>query len=244
MKKLRSVLGAAALGLTLIAPADADQWNKKTILTINQPLQIPGSVLQPGKYVVKLADSAANRHIVQVYSGDESRILATVLGIPNHRLKPTGVSEFSFWETPKGRPSALRAWFYPGDNFGQEFAYPKQEATALSAAVKEQVRALSDEEQSALSRPPAAPNPSDTEKPVQTAEARQPVVQPASVAAAKPAGAGVEPTGQSETVKTAQLPRTASPFPLIGLAGLLSVGGGFAVRALRRRWYPNQSGLN
>ena len=186
MKKLRFVLGAMALGLTLIAPADADQWNKKTILTINQPLQIPGEVLQPGKYVVKLADSAANRHIVQVYSGDESRVLATVLGIPNYRLKPTGASEFSFWETPKGTPSALRAWFYPGDNFGQEFAYPKQEAAALSAAVKEQVRALSDEEQAALSRTPAAENPSDAVKPVQTAEARQPVVPPAPVAAAKP----------------------------------------------------------
>jgi hypothetical protein len=239
MKKLSFVLGAAALGLTLIAPADADQWNKKTILTINQPLQIPGEVLQPGKYVVKLADSAANRHIVQVYSADESRVLATILGIPNYRMKPTGSSEFKFWETPKGTPTALRAWFYPGDNFGQEFAYPKQEAAALSAVVNEQVRAISDEEQAALSRTPAAET--DTEKPVQTAEGRQPVVPPAPVAAAKPAG--VEPTAQSETVRTT-LPRTASPFPLIGVAGLLSIGGGFVVRGLRRRLFPNQSGLN
>ena len=241
MKKLSFVLGAVGLGLTLIAPADADQWNKKTILTINEPLQIPGEVLQPGKYVVKLADSAANRHIVQVYSADESKVLATVMGIPNYRLKPTGRSEFSFWETPKGTPPALRAWFYPGDNFGQEFAYPKQEATALSAAVREEVRTLSDEDQSALSRTPAAENPSGTEKPVQTAEARQPVAPPAPVAAGKPAG--VEPTAQSETVRTT-LPRTASPFPLIGVAGLLSIGGGFVVRGLRRRLFPNQSGLN
>ena len=220
MRKLSFVLGAVALGATLIASADAEQWNKKTILTINQPLQIPGEVLQPGKYVVKLADSASNRHIVQVYSGDESKVLATVMGIPNYRLKPTGKSEFSFWETPRGTPPALRAWFYPGDNFGQEFAYPKQEANALSAAVKEPVRTLSDDEQAALRSTPAAENRPDTETPVQTAEARPPEA-PAGVAAAKPAA--VEPPVQSEPPRTGQLPRTASPFPLIGLAGLLAV---------------------
>lgn len=239
MKQLSFVLGAVAVGLTLTALANADQWNKKTILTINQPLQIPGEVLQPGKYVVRLADSAANRHIVQVYTADESKVLATVMGIPNYRLKPTGSSEFSFWETPKGAPPALRAWFYPGDNFGQEFAYPKQEAAALSAAVKQRVRTLSDEEQAALSRTAAAENRPDTETPapVQTAEVKRPAVPPAPVAAADPAPAGAEPTRQSETVRSEQLPRTASRFPLIGIAGLLLIAGGFGARALRWRLF-------
>jgi hypothetical protein len=30
---------------------------------------------------------------------------------------------------------ALRAWFYPGDNFGQEFPYPKHLATMGAASV-------------------------------------------------------------------------------------------------------------
>ncbi len=186
MRKLGFVFGAMALGLILIAPwADADQWNKKTILTINQPLQIPGTVLQPGKYVVKLADSASNRHIVQVFNEGESKLLATILAIPNSRLKPTGATEFSFWETPTGTPPALRSWFYPGDNFGQEFAYPKREAAALSAAVKEQVRSISDEEQASLSRtPPPADKPA-SDKPAQIAEARPPAPPAPGPVAAK-----------------------------------------------------------
>jgi hypothetical protein len=244
MRKLGFGFGALILGLILIvAGADADQWNKKTILTITQPLQIPGTVLQPGKYTVKLAESSSNRHIVQVFNENESKLLATVLAIPNQRLKPTGATEFSFWETPKGTPPALRSWFYPGDNFGQEFAYPKREAAALSAAVKEQVRSISDEEQAALaatSPPGAKPAP---EKPAQVAEARPPAPPPGPVAAAKPDRPAADPQvpASGETART-QLPKTASPFPMIAIAGLLLVGAGFGVRAARRRLFPDESG--
>jgi LPXTG cell wall anchor motif len=245
MRKLGFVFGALTLGLILVAPwADADQWNKKTILTINHSLQIPGTVLQPGKYVVKLADSASNRHIVQVFNEDESRLVATILAIPNSRLKPTGATEFSFWETPKGTPPALRSWFYPGDNFGQEFAYPKREAAALSAAVKETVRAISDEEQASLSQtPPPAVTPA-SDKPAQVAEARPPAPPAPGPVAAKPARPAEPPQPVPEPTKAAQLPKTASPFPLIAIAGLLSAGAGLGIRALRRRLFPNESGLN
>ncbi len=29
-------------------------------------------------------------------------------------------------ERPSGQPEALKAWFYPGDNFGVEFVYSTQ----------------------------------------------------------------------------------------------------------------------
>ncbi len=49
---------------------------------------------------------------------------------------------FQYWEVAAGQPQALRAWFYPGDNFGQEFAYPKQEAVQIAAFVKTPVPAI------------------------------------------------------------------------------------------------------
>ena len=73
----------------------------------------------------KLLDSPSNRHIVQIFNEDESQLITTILAIPNYRLRPAGKTTFEFWETPAGEPTAMRAWFYPGDNFGQEFAYPK-----------------------------------------------------------------------------------------------------------------------
>src|SRR5258708_24527717 len=85
-----------------------------------------------GTYVFKLADSLSDRHIVQIFNADETQIIATILAIPNYRLKPTGKSDFRFWETPAGNPRAMRAWFYPGDNFGQEFAYPKMTSIEIA----------------------------------------------------------------------------------------------------------------
>src|SRR5260221_13981975 len=46
------------------------------------------------------------------------------MAIPDYRVQPTSTSRFTMWETPAGSARALRAWFYPGDNFGQEFPYP------------------------------------------------------------------------------------------------------------------------
>src|SRR6266849_3586542 len=106
--------------------ARADQWDKRTILTVNQPIQVTETLLEPGQYVLKLADSNSDRHIVQIFNSDQTHIIDTILAIPNYRLQPTGDSRFMFWETPPGTVRALRAWFYPGDNFGQEFRYPKQ----------------------------------------------------------------------------------------------------------------------
>src|SRR5947209_5542030 len=127
MKSFKSSIAAcAALILFSFLPANADEWNKRTVLTISDPIQLPHQVLPPGTYVFKLMDSPSNRHIVQVFDRDERHLITTILAIPNYRLQPRGKTEVDFWETPAGQPKAMRAWFYPGDNFGQEFAYPKE----------------------------------------------------------------------------------------------------------------------
>jgi hypothetical protein len=124
-KKTALAACVGVLGFAVVPATRADVWNKKTILTINESIQLPNKVLEPGKYVMKLMDSPSNRHIVQVFNEDESQLLTTVLALPNYRLQPTGETHFTFWETVSGEPKPLRSWFYPGDNFGQEFAYPK-----------------------------------------------------------------------------------------------------------------------
>src|SRR5262249_34567559 len=132
---------------------------------------IPGAVLTPGTYVFKLVDSPANRHIVRVMNEDESKVIATILAIPNYRLQPTGKTELGYWEMPKGNPAALRAWVYPGDNFGQEFAYPKVEAVQI-AAVTQQTVPIVEEQQVQEARVEPAPEPAPA--PVEPAPAPEP----------------------------------------------------------------------
>jgi len=240
---------AATLGLAVaLAPsAMADQWNKKTYITVNEAIQVPGKVLQPGRYVMKLLDSQSNRHIVQIFNEREDQLQTTVLAIPNYRLQPTGKTEFQWWETPAGQPRAIRAWFYPGDNFGQEFAYPKTEAVAIAATTKENVPTTYAENQADLatakvgtvdragtemeldrqtySRAEAAPAPAPT------TEIAQATPRPATE---RPVTEMAQATPQPAADTDAQLPRTASPIPAGALAGLLALGASLAVRAMNR----------
>src|SRR3954454_23054688 len=128
-----TLLGAALAGGVL-----ADEWNRKTVITFSGPVEIPGvhtpgmGVLPAGTYVFKILDSQSDRHIVQIFNKDETMIYATVLAIPNYRLKATDKTVITFRERAAGEPEALRAWFYPGRNWGEEFVYPKAKAMELA----------------------------------------------------------------------------------------------------------------
>ena len=123
---LRAVLVTIGLlGATFAPGARADQWNKKTIVTFNDAVEIPGQVLPAGTYVFRLADSISNRHIVQIWNADEDQILATIMTIPNTRFETPDDSLFEFDERPGDSPQALKVWFYPGNNTGEEFIYSR-----------------------------------------------------------------------------------------------------------------------
>src|SRR5580698_7971050 len=141
MKTLQACVMAgclALLGAAFTSTAIADEWNNKTVMTFSGPVEIPGvhltgyGVLPAGTYVFKLLDSQSDRHIVQIFSQDEKTVYATILAIPNYRLKATSKTVITFSERPAGEPEALRAWFYPGKNWGDEFVYPKARAVEIA----------------------------------------------------------------------------------------------------------------
>jgi hypothetical protein len=117
----------AGIGLfSRMAPiALADELDQKIMFTFSGPVQIPGQVLQAGTYEFKLASSDSDRNIVQVFSGDEKHLYGNFLSIADERLRPAGKPIITFDEGTAGAPEAVKAWFYPGDDFGHEFVYPK-----------------------------------------------------------------------------------------------------------------------
>ena len=120
-------LGFASLlaSSSVLPSARADEWNKKTVVTFNVPVEVPGKVLAEGTYVFKVADSQSDREIVQIFTEDERGLITTTLALPAYRLEPTGDTVITFEERPSGSPEAVKKWFYPGDNHGFEFMYPK-----------------------------------------------------------------------------------------------------------------------
>jgi hypothetical protein len=225
--EMRTILRAVAAGCLLLTSAFADTWDKKTILTVNEPLLVPGATLEPGKYVVKLVNSQANRYIVQVLNEREDQVITTILAIPNWRLKLTGDTQFMFWETPAGNPPALRAWFYPGDNFGQEFAYPKGLAAKIAEKVAEPVPAYTAEPatEKELAAVPVTTVEKPREAPVLVAKAPRPVPTPP----AEPEPAVTPPPGPAE------MPKTGSFAPSLLVGGLAALSAGIALRYSVRR---------
>jgi LPXTG-motif cell wall-anchored protein len=213
--------------------AKADEWNKKTVMTIDRPMQVTDSYLEPGTYVFKLLNSQSDRHIVQIYNANENHLIATIMAVPDYRTQVTGRPAFRMWETPSGYAPALRAWFYPGDNFGQEFPYPKH---LRQIAVTE----------AQTTQPVAAPQPETTTAPAPEAQAEveqhndhdndnviaQNTPPPAPPEATQPAiEPAPSPAPAAEPPKT--LPQTASPYPLIGFIGALFIGAGGLLRKTR-----------
>ena len=111
-KATTTLLFLALLAATLAPLANADAFDRKTVVTFAYPVETPGvhlpgwDVLPAGTYVFKILDSAANRHIVQIFDEKETTVYATILAIPNYRLKSTDETVITFSERPAGQ-SAL-----------------------------------------------------------------------------------------------------------------------------------------
>jgi hypothetical protein len=210
--------------------AFAQLWNKKTTLTVNERIEIPGAVLEPGNYVLKLVESDANRHIVRFLNEREDEVISTVIAIPNERLKVTGDTQFAWYETPMGAPPAIRAWFYPGDNFGQEFVYPKRRAVPIAAAAHEPVPFVADKEEPVM-RAEVKPEQA-VSKELKEAEVT-PTAPPVQMAqAAPPPRPAPMPTPEPEP---RMLPATAGIGALLGLLGLGALGTAAGLRFVLQR---------
>jgi hypothetical protein len=207
---------------TVLSSARADTWDKKTVVTFNQAVEVPGKVLPAGTYTFQLLDSPSDRHIVQIFSADGTHIITTILAINNYRLEPTGETVMKFSERPGDSPDALRAWFYPGDNFGQEFVYPKARALQLAQTTKVIVPAVAVDtfdDNTIKTVPIVAVTPDEKEVEVAT------VIQttPAAPAAAAPAA------------ETEELPQTASLMPLLTLLGAAFIGLALSLKLILKQ---------
>ena len=212
----------------------ADEWDKKTFITFSGPVDVSGHRLEAGTYVFKLADTA-DRHVVQIFSADEKHIYATILAIPDYRITPKDKTTIKFSERAgevatmdRDLPEAgipIKEWFYPGDNFGQEFRI--KPAVVAEATTTNTTTTTTAE---AAPPPPVVEEKTEEkteEAPAAVAVAPEPQPQPAPAQTAEPAPAA--------PAAPAEMPQTASPMPLIGLIGLISLGVGVSLREFLKR---------
>jgi len=241
-------IGAVLLGIALLTAgagyyaAHADEWDKTTKITFKEPVQVPGAVLPAGTYIFRLYDSPSNRHIVRIFKEDQTTLVTTILAIPNYRLEAADKTILTYSERPANKPEALNAWFYPGDNSGQQFVYPKAQAAELSRLNHVEVPsngsdegvpgnpeqtsapAASQKTEVAENRATEPQTPQAVEKPQPASSTQTPAYQP-------PASPSHVAPQQHETER---LPQTASSLPVIGLVGFLFLGVALVLKVALR----------
>ena len=238
---LAATLTVAAVFVLPTAVVHGDDWNLLTYITVSQPFQVPGAVLQPNtKYVLRRLDgNAGTNHVVRVLNEDQTQVISTFFAVSDYRLEPTGDTVLTFMEVAPGYPKPVRTWFYPGRIDGLEFIYSKSERAEIAAhgpgtqRAEIQTAELIQEEVAPVEEPMPAVDESASikqddvdndvllEKPAEPEPA--PVAEEAAVEEA-PVMADSEPA-------PAALPNTAGELPLLGLIGIAALG---LRQALRR----------
>ena len=233
MKRIQYLLAVLGLGVMISAATSvrADLApERKSTLTVIDRVEVPGAILEPGTYVVKLVDVKNNRNIVHITNVDETKIFAAAIATPHEALQSTPNTAFTYYSSPAGTPRILRTWFGPNEKIGQDFVYSPQRAAELARLTKEKVPELTADMSRDLDR---------DREPKQPAEAL-PVAEVAPVPA-PPAELHTtsEPGPTAPDTMTAdnsprQLPKTASHYPLLFAIGLVAIVAAFALRVFGR----------
>jgi hypothetical protein len=220
----RSTLLAAAVLATTTAPLGATPVDKLSYMTFSKSVQIPGAVLDPGTYRFRLADPTSSRQVMQVLSNDGSIVYSMFYTRSDWRTKATDKTTVTFRETPAGVPAAVRSLFYGGETRGYEFVYAKGELQTVPKPVSQPPvtygpapaavwppHVLDPAEAYFESTPAAAPEPAPAVSAEHTALTAEPVAVPM------------------------ELPKTASPLPLVAIGGLFTLLAGLGAGLLRSR---------
>ena len=232
-------LGASmAFMAAMVTPMMADEFNKETKLEFSGPVEVPGRVLTPGKYVFKIADSESDRNIVQIFSEDangDQKFVTTTIAIPDYREDTPEKTIIQFEERPSGSPEAIHSWFYPGDNTGWQFVYPKSERPQMSSNTTPAAGAPA----SASAAPTPTPTPALAATPAVAAAPAPPAEPVGSVTITEDDVAIIAqndtPTSDGQALADRTLPETAGHSGLELVTALAMLSGGIAVVFASRR---------
>lgn len=202
----------------IATPGAFAMMTESSVLRLTEPLDVGGTVLQPGVYVIKILPNSPNRNLLRVTNEDGSEVFATVLSIP-HSLDTTqdpADSSFVYYPAVAGTPRALRTWFASDSTSGggHDIVYPRPRAMELAAAVEAPVVAYADE---------AEPEELETAELVVVTPEQEVTPYHAPSPAPKPV----------MVAEMSELPATASRVPLFGSLGLLLIGLAMGIRTLR-----------
>jgi len=133
-KHLRGAMIASAVALVLglgATTANADDYNRRTILTIDQPMAVPGATLTPGTYTFILGNPESSRDVVLILREDGTPVTSVHTKRVSRNDENRDLALFVALNENGAMPM-MKGWFYPGDRDGYAFVYPSDQARAMA----------------------------------------------------------------------------------------------------------------
>jgi hypothetical protein len=127
VRRFAGLMAGAVFAIAGIVPlAHAGEMDEETTITFNNPVQIPGHLLQAGSYVFVRFDNGngPNVNLIRIFNSDRSQLIATIQTVTTERQNVSGDTVLTFAEeSQNGQAPVLVDWFYPGSLEGHEFVY-------------------------------------------------------------------------------------------------------------------------
>jgi hypothetical protein len=177
----------------------------------------------------------SGRRVVKVSDKDGTKTYGMFITMSNQRMTPSTTPVVMFKEAAVGAPPAVQVWFYPGETYGYEFAYPHDQALRIAKATHQPVLAYTDRTRASSSDADRMSSMKSTEvariderdRPISTDE----VLKDSSAPVTTSGSAAATPAPR---IARRHLPRTASSLPLLALLSALSLAGALGIRVQRQ----------
>lgn len=234
----------AALMFGNAAPTRGQTADYQTYFTFSGPVTLPGVTLPAGKYLFRLADPSTSRKVINVLTADGKKSVAMLTSIPNRMARAPKDPEVRFMEVSGNTPPPIKTWWYPGNDTGYEFIYPRGQALELAKVVDEPVLTTSADTREFETADLARVGATDASAPAPVNETPTPAeptgrAQRGEMPSASPqtetrtAQADTRPVQPETQIARTELPQTATTNPLVALLGGMALLAG--VGLLRRR---------
>jgi hypothetical protein len=228
MKHSMIVLAVCAFALLLAAPEAVAQTPEVSTFPVTEPIDVGGTIIQPGTYAIRVVRSVSNRNTIQVTSPDMQTVYATALTVPRYvtRGERPENTTFVFYPPEDGQPRALRTWFAQdsaASQGGHDIVYDERRARQLAR----------------LSDAPVVYYPPETtvaeldRSDLSVVTPQQTVQTYVYTPPPPPMASATVDTVQIAEARPISMPRTASGLPLLALLGMVSLIGAVAIRVAR-----------
>lgn len=97
---------------------------QQTLFTFRSPVAVPGKVLPAGTYLFRRAQSGSEMNVVEIKNPAETKSYGVFLVKPEFHVRVPKKSTLIFKPGAPGSPEAIKAWYFQGSKYFNDFLYP------------------------------------------------------------------------------------------------------------------------